>query len=53
MYLHLLQPLEDLQLHLISSLQSGVARGVLRGLEHPLSQKRKKNRIGIFQKIKL
>ena len=32
---------------------SGVARGALKGLEHPLSQKRKKNRIGIFQKKKL
>ena len=35
------------------SAASGVARGVLRGLEHPLSQKRKTNRIGIFQKIKI
>ena len=34
-------------------MDSGVARGGLRGLEHPLSQKRKKNRIGIFQKIKI
>ena len=30
---------------------SGVARGVLRGLEHPLSQKRKKNRIGILKML--
>ena len=35
------------------AIPSGVARGVLMGLEHPLSQKGKKNRIGIFQKNKI
>ena len=37
----------------ISPTNSGVARGVLRGLEHPLSQKRKKIELVFSKKIKL